>query len=86
MIRKRGMYAYQAMVKMSVTRPTLNKYFDKPELMDGMKRKQLASILEIEVSVIDSICNGEIKNTLKDYESVLEKIKPLKRKNNEHAD
>lgn len=86
MIRKRGMYAYQVMAQMSITRPTLNKYFDKPELMDAIKRKQLASVLQIDVSVIDSICNGEIKNTAKDYTSIIEKVKPLKRKQNEDTD
>ena len=80
MLRKRGLYAYQAMAKMNLSRPTLNKYFENPETMNGIQRKKLASIFTIDVELIDNICNGKIKQTAEEYTRILEMIVPLKRK------
>jgi DNA-binding CsgD family transcriptional regulator len=83
MIRKRGYYTYEIMLRMKMSRPTLNKYIDNPELMSGLDRKKIATILSIDIELIDNLCNGRIKHSAEEYSRILDLIVPLKRKKHE---
>jgi predicted transcriptional regulator len=63
-----------------ITRPTLLKLLNNPELFNGIQRSKFAKAVELPISVIDIIISGKHKISPDEIEQILEYVKPLNKK------
>lgn len=65
---------------MCITRPTLQRLLNNPELINGTQRTLMAKALTLPTSVVDILLNEQNKVDEKQLEVVIESIKPLNNK------
>lgn len=76
MIRRSGISKNEVARLMGISVPTLRKYIACPDHMNGIRRKQLARILSIDITVIDAISNHPNTVSIKEAQQLIELIKP----------
>lgn len=85
MIRRSGISKKAIADMLGVSVPTLRKYIVCPETMNGIRRKQLAKIMCVQVEAIDYIVNSAQKIELEKAQQIIELVKP-KTQHNENIE
>lgn len=81
--KARGITLKRVQKHLDISEPTASKYMREPKHMDGFDRAKMATLLQLQLSVLDRVINGEfldmegvlVANNLSTNQTVTKKTK-----------